>query len=66
MPQVDTAATFFEPAQRSNSYTAMHENGDIEQIPAAFTEPRNLSTLRVSLFRRPSDMLDKYSYKNSG
>lgn len=44
-PRVDTAATFFEPtlAAWQIPYTAMHEDGDIEQIPAAFTKARETS-----------------------
>ena len=40
--RVDTAATFFEPTLNAWQipYTAMHEDGDIEQIPAAFTKAR--------------------------
>lgn len=44
-PRVDTAATFFEPTLKAWQvpYTAMHEDGDIEQIPAAFTKARETS-----------------------
>ena len=44
-PRVDTAATFFEPTLNAWQipYTAMHEDGDIEQIPAAFTKARETS-----------------------
>jgi len=40
--RVDTAATFFEPTLNAWQipYTAMHEDGDIKQIPAAFTKAR--------------------------
>ena len=43
--RVDTAATFFEPTLKAWQvpYTAMHEDGDIEQIPAAFTKARKTS-----------------------
>ena len=43
--RVDTAATFFEPTLKAWQipYTAMHEDGDIEQIPAAFTKARETS-----------------------
>ena len=43
--RVDTAATFFEPTLNAWQipYTAMHEDGDIEQIPAAFTKARETS-----------------------
>ena len=43
--RVDTAATFFEPTLDAwrVPYTAMHEDGDIEQIPAAFTKARETS-----------------------
>ena len=43
--RVDTAATFFEPTLNAwrIPYTAMHEDGDIEQIPAAFTKARETS-----------------------
>jgi hypothetical protein len=42
---VDTAATFFEPTLNAWQipYTAMHEDGDIEQIPAAFSKARETS-----------------------
>ncbi|MEC7227973.1 MAG: thiamine pyrophosphate-binding protein [Candidatus Latescibacterota bacterium] len=44
-PRVDTAATFFEPTLNAWQipYTAMHEDGDIEQIPAAFSKARETS-----------------------
>ena len=44
-PRVDTAATFFEPTLNAWQipYTAMHEDGDIEQVPAAFTKARETS-----------------------
>ena len=44
-PRVDTAATFFEPTLKAWQvpYTAMHEDGDIEQIAAAFTKARETS-----------------------
>ena len=44
-PRVDTAATFFEPTLNAWQipYTSMHEDGDIEQIPAAFTKARETS-----------------------
>lgn len=44
-PRVDTAATFFEPTLKAWQvpYTAMHEDGDIEQVPAAFTKARETS-----------------------
>ena len=47
-PRVDTAATFFEPTLNAWQipYTAMHEDGDIEQIPAAFSKARDFSTHR--------------------
>ena len=43
--RVDTAATFFEPTLNAWQipYTAMHEDGDIEQVPAAFTKARETS-----------------------
>lgn len=43
--RVDTAATFFEPTLNAWQipYTAMHEDGDIEQIPAAFSKARETS-----------------------
>ena len=43
--RVDTAATFFEPTLNAWQipYTAMHEDGDIEQVPAAFTRARETS-----------------------
>ena len=43
--RVDTAATFFEPTLNAWQipYTAMHKDGDIEQIPAAFTKARETS-----------------------
>ena len=43
--RVHTAATFFEPTLNAWQipYTAMHEDGDIEQIPAAFTKARETS-----------------------
>ena len=43
--RVDTAATFFEPTLNAWQipYTAMHEDGDIEQIPDAFTKARETS-----------------------
>ena len=44
-PRVDTAATFFEPTLNAWQipYTSMHEDSDIEQIPAAFTKARETS-----------------------
>ena len=44
-PRVDTAATFFEPTLNAWQipYTAMHEDGDIEQVLAAFTKARETS-----------------------
>ena len=44
-PRVDTAATFFEPTLNAWQipHTAMHEDGDIEQIPAAFSKARETS-----------------------
>ena len=44
-PRVDPAATFFEPTPNAWQipYTAMHEDGDIEQIPAAFSKARETS-----------------------
>jgi len=44
-PRVDTAATFFEPTLNAWQipFTAMHEDGDIEQIPAAFSKARETS-----------------------
>ena len=44
-PRVDTAATLFEPTLNAWQipYTAMHEDGDIEQIPAAFSKARETS-----------------------
>ena len=43
--RVDTAATFFEPTLNAWQipYTAMHEDGDIEQVHAAFTKARETS-----------------------
>ena len=44
-PRVDTAATFFEPTLNAWQipYTAMHEDGDIEQITTAFSKARETS-----------------------